>query len=60
LLLLVAWEDLTPAGAAAALGISQSAARVRLLRARRRFERALADEPPYITTLPALALKEDA
>lgn len=35
-LLLVAWEDLTPAGAAASLGISASAFRVRLHRARRR------------------------
>ena len=35
-LLLVAWEDLTPAAAAASLGISASAFRVRLHRARRR------------------------
>jgi RNA polymerase sigma factor (sigma-70 family) len=35
-LLLVAWEDLTPAAAAASLGISPSAFRVRLHRARRR------------------------
>jgi len=35
-LLLVAWEDLTPAGAAASLGISPAAFRVRLHRARRR------------------------
>lgn len=35
-LLLVAWEDLTPAGAAASLGISTGAFRVRLHRARRR------------------------
>jgi len=41
-LLLVAWEDLTPAQAAEALGISPVAFRVRLLRARRRFARLLA------------------
>jgi RNA polymerase sigma-70 factor, ECF subfamily len=35
-LLLVAWEDLTPACAAACLGISAAAFRVRLYRARRR------------------------
>ncbi len=37
-LLLVAWDDLTPAQGAAALGISGVAFRVRLLRARRRFQ----------------------
>jgi RNA polymerase sigma-70 factor (ECF subfamily) len=41
-LLLVAWEDLTPAQAARSLGISAAAFRVRLHRARRRCERALA------------------
>lgn len=35
-LLLIAWEDLTPAAAAASLGISAAAFRVRLHRARRR------------------------
>jgi RNA polymerase sigma factor (sigma-70 family) len=45
LLLLVAWDDLTPSQAAHALGISPVALRVRLYRARRRFERAL-DRPP--------------
>lgn len=35
-LLLVAWEDLTPSAAAACLGISAAAFRVRLHRARRR------------------------
>jgi RNA polymerase sigma-70 factor (ECF subfamily) len=43
-LLLVAWEDLTPAQAAAALGINAVAFRVRLLRARRRL-RELLEEP---------------
>ena len=40
-LLLVAWEDLTPGQAAKALGISAVAFRVRLLRARRRFQTSL-------------------
>jgi RNA polymerase sigma-70 factor (ECF subfamily) len=35
-LLLIAWEDLTPSQAARALGVSATAFRVRLLRARRR------------------------
>ena len=42
-LLLVAWEDLTPSQAAAALGISAVAFRVRLLRARRRLQALLDD-----------------
>lgn len=48
-LLLVAWEDLTPAQAAQALGINATAFRVRLLRARRRLRAALdaaADSAP--------------
>ena len=40
-LLLVAWEDLTPAQAAEALSINPVAFRVRLLRARRRFRASL-------------------
>ena len=44
-LLLVAWEELTPAQAAKALGISGPAFRVRLLRARRRVRALLADDP---------------
>jgi RNA polymerase sigma-70 factor (ECF subfamily) len=48
-LLLVAWEDLTPRQAAAALGINATAFRVRLLRARRRLQALLAaDTPPFI------------
>jgi RNA polymerase sigma-70 factor (ECF subfamily) len=42
-LLLVAWEDLTPRAAAAALGISAAAFRVRLHRARQRLLKHLAD-----------------
>lgn len=48
-LILVAWEELTPAEAARSLGISPTAFRVRLHRARRRLRLALADaqrEPP--------------
>lgn len=41
-LLLIAWEDLTPKAAAASLGISPAAFRVRLHRARRRLIRHLA------------------
>jgi RNA polymerase sigma-70 factor (ECF subfamily) len=43
-LLLVAWEDLTPAQAARALGIQPATFRVRLLRARRRLRAALEEE----------------
>jgi RNA polymerase sigma-70 factor (ECF subfamily) len=42
-LALVAWDGLTPAQAAHSLGCTPVAFRVRLHRARRRFERALAD-----------------
>jgi len=42
-LLLTAWEELTPAEAARALGIKPTAFRVRLLRARRRVEAKLAE-----------------
>jgi RNA polymerase sigma-70 factor (ECF subfamily) len=43
-LLLVAWEDLAPAQAARALGLTPTAFRVRLLRARRRLRAALQEE----------------
>lgn len=42
-LALVAWDDLTPTQAARSLGCSPVAFRVRLHRARRRFERALTE-----------------
>ena len=45
-LLLVAWEDLTAAQAADALGISATAFRVRLFRARRRLRAALTEAEP--------------
>jgi RNA polymerase sigma-70 factor, ECF subfamily len=44
-LLLVAWEDPSPRLAAAALGITPVAFRVRFHRARRRFIRAVAEHP---------------
>jgi RNA polymerase sigma-70 factor (ECF subfamily) len=45
-LLLVAWEDLTPSLAAASLGITAGAFRVRFHRARRRFRRAFGESSP--------------
>jgi RNA polymerase sigma-70 factor (ECF subfamily) len=44
-LLLIAWEDVTPAAAAASLGITPAAFRVRLHRARRRLIYALERQP---------------
>ena len=44
-LLLIAWDDLTPAQAAASLGISRTAFRARLHRARRRLRDELAAQP---------------
>jgi len=44
LLMLIAWDGLSPAQAAAVLGVKPATARVRLLRARRRFTVALARE----------------
>lgn len=41
LLMLIAWEGLTPAEAAVTLGCSANACRIRLHRARRKLERAL-------------------
>ncbi|HWF72164.1 MAG TPA: sigma-70 family RNA polymerase sigma factor [Solirubrobacteraceae bacterium] len=45
-LLLLAWEDLTPKAAAASLGITQAAFRVRLHRARRRLIGELESDQP--------------
>ena len=44
-LLLIAWEDLTPAMAAESLGIAHTAFRMRLLRARRRLSHELTKRP---------------
>ena len=54
-LLLIAWDDLTPALAAASLGISAAAFRVRLHRARRRLRDLLAEQaaaPPVPARQP--------
>jgi RNA polymerase sigma-70 factor, ECF subfamily len=54
ILLLIAWEGLSPTQAAAALGVKAATARVRLHRARRRLARALLREgvePPPRTPL---------
>jgi RNA polymerase sigma-70 factor (ECF subfamily) len=52
-LLLVAWDDLTPALAAASLGISPTAFRVRLHRARRRLSDRLTKRPTPPTRVSA-------
>lgn len=44
-LLLVAYDDLTPAEAASVLGISSASARMRLSRARRRLKRVMENSP---------------
>jgi RNA polymerase sigma-70 factor (ECF subfamily) len=46
-LLLVAWEELSPARAARVRGVSANTCAVRLYRARRRFARALAAESDH-------------
>jgi RNA polymerase sigma-70 factor (ECF subfamily) len=51
-LLLVAWEDLTPAQAAASLGITATAFRARLHRARRRCQAALDRAEPAAGRVP--------
>jgi RNA polymerase sigma-70 factor (ECF subfamily) len=55
-LLLVAWDDLTPALAAASLGISATAFRVRLHRARRRLRDVLIRQP---SVMPVAARQPD-
>lgn len=59
-LLLVAWEDLTPAGAAASLGIRPATFRVRLHRARRRFKKSLEGLPPRSPSPSPQPLEEKA
>lgn len=54
LLLLVAWEDLTPAQAADVLGISKVAARSRLHRARHRAAQVLAGLPHQSATMRSI------
>lgn len=48
LLLLIAWDGLTPAQAAAVLEAKPATVRVRLLRARRRLDRALASQDAVV------------
>jgi len=56
-LLLVAWEDLTPALAARSLGVTQAAFRVRLHRSRRRLRRLLEADDAALT-VPQLEVEE--
>jgi RNA polymerase sigma-70 factor (ECF subfamily) len=59
LLLLVAWEELTPAEAARVVGISQVAARSRLHRARMRAARALESAAGQFPEYPLVANQEN-
>src|SRR5215471_12912304 len=56
-LLLVAWEDLTPALAARSLGVTQAAFRVRLHRSRRRLRRLL-EADDAVLSVPGLGVEE--
>jgi RNA polymerase sigma factor (sigma-70 family) len=58
LLLLVSWEELTPAQAAKVLDISALAARSRLHRARRRLRALLADDGAAATRNPKLDMED--
>jgi RNA polymerase sigma-70 factor (ECF subfamily) len=57
LLLLIAWDGLSPAEAATVLGIKPATARVRLLRARRRLTQALSHERSDPTTCSSLSME---
>jgi RNA polymerase sigma-70 factor (ECF subfamily) len=57
LLLLIAWDGLSPAEAATVLGIKPATARVRLLRARRRLTHALSRERSDPTTCSSLSME---
>jgi RNA polymerase sigma-70 factor (ECF subfamily) len=57
LLLLIAWDGLSPGEAATALGIKPATARVRLMRARRRLTQALARERSDPATCPSLSME---
>jgi RNA polymerase sigma-70 factor (ECF subfamily) len=57
LLLLIAWDGLSPAEAATVLAIKPATARVRLLRARRRLTQALSRERAEPTTCSSLSME---
>ena len=57
LLLLIAWDGLSPAEAATVLGVKPATARVRLSRARGRLARALAREHSDPATCPPLSME---
>lgn len=57
LLLLIAWDGLSPAEAAAVLDIKPATARVRLLRARRRLTQALSRERSDPATCSSLSME---
>ncbi len=57
LLLLVAWDGLSPAEAATVLGVKPATARVRLSRARRRLTQALSRERSDPTTCSSLPME---
>jgi len=57
LLLLIAWDGLSPAEAATVLGIKPATARVRLLRARRRLTHALSQERSGPATCSPLSME---
>jgi RNA polymerase sigma-70 factor (ECF subfamily) len=57
LLLLIAWDGLSPAEAATVLGVKPATARVRLLRARRRLTQALSRERSDSTTCSSLPME---
>ena len=57
LLLLIAWDGLSPAEAATVLAIKPATARVRLLRARRRLTQALSRERSDPTTCSSLPME---
>jgi RNA polymerase sigma-70 factor (ECF subfamily) len=59
-LLLIAWEGLTPAQAAAVIGVRPNTFSTRLSRARRRFERALAAEQNTARQEPNVRTTEHA
>lgn len=57
LLLLIAWDGLSPAEAASVLAIKPATARVRLLRARRRLTQALSRERAEPTSCSSLSME---